>query len=407
MKNVVFIGQVTDISGYGNAARSYLQSLLALHTEGKISLKIINFSFEKAKVEISKEIEHLFLSEQQVRDILFEEYEVIFFLTNDNLLLGKDREELFFGWFGKIRPNLYKVCKNAKNLFPCVVWETEKVPLGVQNAYQEFKNINTLLCACSWNKDVFLKQTGIPCVVIPYTLVGSGTTFDASTFQRLTEIKDERFSFCSVSQWGYRKGFDILIKSFLIEFQDDPVDLVLKTYINKAFTFKDETSIIKKEIDDIKAKLFLNQVEPQCRIIVINSLMKKEEINSIYRSSDCYVTCTRGEGFGLPIAEFINFSKPVIVPDKGGHLDFCSRENFFIESRYEPFTEPPHTLYEPRMRIVESSMSSTMEKMREAYNLFKQDNETYLERGKKSREFLSNYLDAKQNTKLFKKLLEK
>ena len=51
MKNVLLIGQLTDISGYGSAARSYFKSLLKLEEQGLINLKIVNFSCESVTRE--------------------------------------------------------------------------------------------------------------------------------------------------------------------------------------------------------------------------------------------------------------------------------------------------------------------------------------------------------------------
>lgn len=409
MKNIVFIGQITDISGYGNAARSYLESLLVLNRQRKINLKIINFSFEKAEVNVREEVRNLFLSNDGIKDIFhddYEEYEVIFFLTNDNMLVGKDNDQDFLSHWGRLRPNLYRVCKNAKNLFPCVVWETDKAPKEFVQAYRYFDNIERLLCACSWNEEVYHRQTGLASCTIPYPLHDASIEFDQSMLNKINAVKKGRFSFCFISQWGYRKGFDILLKSFLIEFENEPVDLVIKTYINKALTLRDETEVFKQEIDRMKKTLFpLKEENFDCKIIVINSLLSKEEINSIYKSADCFVSCTRGEGFGLPIAEFINFSKPVIVPDKGGHLDFCSKDNFFIQSNYEPCSQPPNHLYTPRMNIVEASVSSTMSKMREAYDMYKNDRSLFEKRGEGARDFLLNYLNVERNVKLFEEVL--
>ena len=53
-KNILFIGQFTDVSGYGTAARSYLKSLSFLEKSGKINLSILNWSFE-TKSQIDKE----------------------------------------------------------------------------------------------------------------------------------------------------------------------------------------------------------------------------------------------------------------------------------------------------------------------------------------------------------------
>ena len=54
MKKVLIMGQFTDLSGYGNVARCYLDNLIELEEEGLIELSILNSSFEN-KVYISHE----------------------------------------------------------------------------------------------------------------------------------------------------------------------------------------------------------------------------------------------------------------------------------------------------------------------------------------------------------------
>jgi glycosyltransferase involved in cell wall biosynthesis len=243
-------------------------------------------------------------------------------------------------------------------------------------------------------------------VVIPYAKEESSPS-DPEFTEKIKQIKKDRFTFISLSQWSYRKGFDKLIKAFLLEFKDEPVNLILKTYINRSFHNIDETRVVSQKIENEKKKLSFDgkSYDGKCSLIVINSLLDKKQINSLYEVSDCMVTCTRGEGFGLPMAEFISFEKPVIVPDKGGHLDFCSEDNFFIESSFEPFENCPNHFYSSDMNLVEVSLSSTMKRMREAFELYKANKEMYYLRGKKSANFANDYLCLDYNVDAFKNAL--
>ena len=46
-KKILLIGQLTDISGYGNAVRCYLDNLIQLEKEELIELHTLNYSFEE------------------------------------------------------------------------------------------------------------------------------------------------------------------------------------------------------------------------------------------------------------------------------------------------------------------------------------------------------------------------
>ena len=50
----------------------------------------------------------------------------------------------------------------------------------------------------------------------------------------------------------------------------------------------------------------------------------------LYRSCDALVHPYRGEGFGMPIAEAMASGLPVIVPNGGAALDFCSERNAWL-----------------------------------------------------------------------------
>jgi len=423
MKKILLIGQFCDISGYGNAVRSYFRTLASLDARNLIELKIINFSFEKNSNLPAKELEHIHkfdlcdtmkllynetrnLSDEQINKIKeykSNEYDVIFFLTNNWIEDGSQQD------IPKNALNLYSLCRTAKNVYPCVVWETDRVPYSLRESYNRLDNIKTLLCACTWNSDVFSRDTGLDTVVIPYNL-DHKDVHDADMLDTLNQKKSGSFAFCTVSQWGWRKGYDILLKSFLTEFYDEDVVLFLRAYKNRVFSDADETHFFAEQIGHIKSSIRRNSkpVEFKCKIVLVNSLLSEEQINSIYKASDVYITCTRGEGFGLPIAEFsLITSKPVIAPNKGGHLDLVNMEEFLIDSRYEPcyYQQDSNSLYSTEMNIIESSINSTRKKMREAYEMY-QNNKYYFDTcGKNIKQNIEKYLDFERNVCLFETTL--
>ena len=143
-------------------------------------------------------------------------------------------------------------------------------------------------------------------------------------------------------------------------------------------------------------------IDPKCRIIVLNDILNKKQINSIYKASNAYVTCTRGEGFGLPISEAINFEKPVIVPSIGGHLDFIEQNNnFFIDSTMEPVVGYGNPYWSSiNTNWVEVSTNSTRKRMRECY-----ESKDLQSRGLKSKDFMHSYLSPERCVKLFEEIL--
>lgn len=417
MKNILMIGQFTDISGYGNAARNYLETLVELDKEKKISLKIINFSFEtNSSFEINNEMYKYSLTNDfnilrggynsdDLEKINYyinnTNYSLILFLTNDWINFGHaETNILVLSGQQQKTLNINLISKKAENLYPCVVWETDGVPPVFSEAY---KNIlpKKLICACKWNEEVFSKNTNLECATIPY-FVDTNKKINNEFKQKLLEIKKDRVAFCSVSQWSNRKGFDKLIKSFLLEFYDNEnVCLIIKTYLNKNFYNIDEKNFFIQEIQKIKDSItyYGKKVDFKCKIIILNDILDEDQINAIYDVSDFYITATRGEGFGLPIAEFLTFRKPVCVPDKGGHLDFIHEDNFYIKSSFEPCDGLNSFFYSAiGMNYIECSINSIKNNLRACYNLKINDKEKYIKIGQDSFDFLSFYL-SKQNIK--------
>tara|TARA_B100000287_G_scaffold428296_1_gene479455 strand:+ start:245 stop:1477 length:1233 start_codon:yes stop_codon:yes gene_type:complete len=407
MRNVVFIGQLTDMSGYGNASRNYLKSLSKIE---KINLKCINFSFESREFKCDLVDKYNLVNTRNIKQGKFSnddvktifnylggnEYDVIFFLPNDWLSFGMNSNSLLFN----DRINLHKICQDAANVYPCVVWETNKVPESWAKSYNSLSNIDKLICACSWNASVFNRETKKDFSIIPYS-VEQNLDYDQSFYQKLINIKKDRFSFCNVSQWNDRKGMEEMIRSFYCEFWNDDVLLFLKTYINESQAgATDSRDLLLRKINNIKNSInhYGKNIDFKCNVVLIDTILSKEKIYSIYKASDAYLTCTKGEGFGLPIAEFLmSNNKPVITPDKGGHLDFCGDSNIFIKSEYQPTTVSQHPHYsELEMESVEVSLISVRKKMREAIEINKS-----IDFSKDCREYLSR----NKNVKLFKEVL--
>ena len=406
MRNIILVGQLTDMSGYANAVRDYLKTLSKIDD---INLKCLNFSFESKEFHSEMLNKYTLTEKTNVKIGRYSnkdmetistyctnnEYDVIFFLTNDWLSIGQQTDSFLFN--GHL--NLHHLCKNAKNVYPCVVWETNKVPDSWIKSYNSLPNISKLICACSWNASVFSKETKKDYSVIPYS-IENNADYDESFYQKLMKIKNNRFSFCNVSQWNDRKGMEEMIRSFYCEFWNDDVVIFLKTYISESQAGVKSRDILLNKISNIKKSInhYGKSIDFKCNVVLIDNILNKRQINSIYKVSDAYVTCTKGEGFGLPIAEFLTLNnKPVVVPDKGGHLDFCADSNIFIESQYQPtkVTMNPH-YSELEMKSIEVSATSAREKMREAITI------------DKSNDFSSqcrNYLDRDKNIKLFNEAL--
>lgn len=140
-------------------------------------------------------------------------------------------------------------------------------------------------------------------------------------------IKTKGFTFFSLFGWSLRKGYDILLRSYLTSFtSDDDVTLLIASRKNGNPA---ESKSIPREIAKyIKAYCPNPQKAPH--ILHIGEAMPEEDLPILFNMCDAYVLPSRGEGFGLPYAEAGSCELPVISSRCCGMLDFLNDNNSFL-----------------------------------------------------------------------------
>ena len=170
--------------------------------------------------------------------------------------------------------------------------------------------------------------------------------------------------------------------------------LLIKTY--ESVTHNSES--IKQEIKYFKNTLFLPGNEPVTgnNVMLIDRFLPKKYINWLYKQADVFALFSRGEGFGLPIAEALLHEKPVIVPQWGGHVDFVATSGinsapvgFFVRGQWDTCTLriPP---YGVEGKWFECSIDDGRKKLREAYEMWKRSPAALKRMGEDAREHMLN-----------------
>ena len=62
-------------------------------------------------------------------------------------------------------------------------------------------------------------------------------------------------------------------------------------------------------------------------IIILDRPMERDEIDSLIKACDCFVSLHRSEGFGLGPAEAMSLGKPAIVTNWSGSVDYMTADN--------------------------------------------------------------------------------
>jgi glycosyltransferase involved in cell wall biosynthesis len=127
------------------------------------------------------------------------------------------------------------------------------------------------------------------------------------------------FVFLGNFEWGARKAPDLLLRAFNETFRaKEPVILVCKT-LNRDRSVDVASEIRALGLDPHGGRIhFLHNRE-----------IPHYQLATLYRSADCFVSTSRGEGWGLPTLEAMACGVPVIATDWGGHTAILNADDTY------------------------------------------------------------------------------
>lgn len=120
------------------------------------------------------------------------------------------------------------------------------------------------------------------------------------------------FVFLSLFEWGERKEPWLLLKAFNDTFKaSEPVRLLCKV-MNR-----DPGVGVREEIRKLGLKSSGGKIS-----YLFNLEFPHYQLGSFYRSADCFVAISRGEGWNMPLMEAMACGLPSIATDWGAHQEF-------------------------------------------------------------------------------------
>ncbi|SQG00498.1 putative mannosyltransferase [Paucimonas lemoignei] len=211
------------------------------------------------------------------------------------------------------------------NVVSCYGWEESSLP---QSYCHDFNHQAHLVTSMSSWVTRTLQDSG---VTAPLVTVGLGADhilradIDPSALPAMPQVTPERLKFLHVSSCFPRKGVDVLLKAFGQAFTaDDAVVLIIKTFPNPHHNIEQDLADWRVEFPNAPAVELISQDLPD------------SALRALYKMADALVAPSRGEGFGLPLAEAMLHRLPVIVTGQGGQTDFCTPDTaWLIDYRYE------------------------------------------------------------------------
>jgi len=151
-----------------------------------------------------------------------------------------------------------------------------------------------------------------------------------SLVEDLDSIK-EAFCFLYVGHWLQgefgedRKNTGLMVKLFLEAFKDkkNKPALILKTS-HAGASIMDRDEVLKK-LNAVRDSVGGNNLP---NIYLIHGDVDDSDINVLYNHPKvkAFMSFTKGEGYGRPLAEFCLSKKPVIASGWSGHMDFLNPE---------------------------------------------------------------------------------
>ncbi|MCU1531786.1 MAG: hypothetical protein JWO49_1357 [Arthrobacter sp.] len=154
--------------------------------------------------------------------------------------------------------------------------------------------------------------------VIPQALSAGWHNLRAST-----GAGNHPFRFLSVFRWQQRKGWDVLLKAYLSEFDaGDDVELVLRSdpFGPAGYDIPADIAAVTAEVRPRNPPRIMLLAEPLCL----------EDLQELYARSHAFVLPSRGEAWGRPYLEAMASGLITIGTGWGGQLDFMNDTNSLL-----------------------------------------------------------------------------
>lgn len=215
-------------------------------------------------------------------------------------------------------PNVYRqYFEPNKYHIGRIFWETDRLPLDFSGNAQLVDEIWT---GSEYNAQA-IRNSGVtrPIYIIPEAI---DTNIDIVDFEPYTINHTNDYKFYSIFEWTERKNPEALLTAFWTEFEDtEGVSLTIKCYLDN-FNRK-KRSEIDKDIKRIKKKLGLKRYAP---VYLYRNLMDRRQVYRFHRTFDCFVSAHRGEGWGIPQMEALLLNNPIISTNCGGIHEYLTHK---------------------------------------------------------------------------------
>lgn len=177
-----------------------------------------------------------------------------------------------------------------------------------------------------WSKEILQKYVkDKPIYVMPAGIDHNLYAENGPKYDLGSQVKN--FIFISVFGWGYRKGYDVLLKSYFDEFNsNDDVSLLLATRYQTG-TSRSHKEKVKNDIEQLMT-LFPNKDLPH--VVRYGKVTPEKDMPKLYRAANAFILPTRAEGSNLCAPEASLCGLPVIMTNCSGQQMYLRNDNAYL-----------------------------------------------------------------------------
>ena len=245
------------------------------------------------------------------------------------------------------------------------VWESTRQP---EHFFKKLLEYDQLWVPTKWQADCSIEQ-GFPASRVKIVPEGvDGNMFKPlEPGETIPAIFENKFTFVVFGRWEYRKSTKEIVECFLKAFPNNN-DVQLFLAVDNPFPVD--------EYKSTEERLYGYGLEDR-RIIVQHFIPTLKEYSMYLRSANVFLSCSRSEGWNLPLIEALASGVPSISSNCSGQLEFADDGMAHMVSiKYE---KPPQNVYAqdnvPGMWYEPDfdHLTATMVDMYKNYKTYKQD----------------------------------
>lgn len=261
----------------------------------------------------------------ELAEIFMDEFSINFVSTWENHFSGiskkiiRSLEEKSTEW-GKIvifedcvvrdkkqKKHIMKDVKKNSICFAYSMWETTRISDEWVNAIN--KHFDGVLVPADFLVEVY-QNSGVK---VPIFILPLGRDYSFFENEALKEKTGKTFIFGNLCCSWDRKNQFALVKAFNKAFGNDP-DVQL--HINARYSVKGLDKVILNEIESLQAENILYTIEK----------LNNQDYLEKFKSFDCYVSPSKGEGFSIQPREAMILGIPTIVTDNTAQSNICASQ---------------------------------------------------------------------------------